>query len=306
MQRRDAITGCVGFAMGMAVCLCVLPARAGQITGDGHAGERKPELLLFHASGPLPSYEVATVKLLDPDTASSMVRLPPGGGLSPLSMRRYIMNAYGAFYAAQVVGGPEWLNKDAYVIRGKVPDELETAMQKMPGEERIEETREMEEGLLAERFHLKAHFETRVLPVYELVAAKGGLKISAVTAPPERKGGDAAPHGDAALAPGTMTTAVNSDGLRVLNGRAIRMQLLMRVIGGDLGDRPVVDHTGFTGYFDVSDFGWAPLGDASGASLPDADSLRMGLQEKLGIRVVEARDPIEVLVVDSIERPSPN
>jgi hypothetical protein len=87
--------------------------------------QSKAELLLFHPSGPLLSYEVATIKPLAPDVASVMVKLPPGVSLSPLSIRRYIMNAYGAIYA------PDWLNKDAYLIQGKIPDDLEPALQQM-------------------------------------------------------------------------------------------------------------------------------------------------------------------------------
>lgn len=275
--------------------------------GIAQTAQPKPELLLFHPPAPLPCYEVATVKPLDSDTASSMVRLPPGIFLSPLSIRRYIMNAYGAVYAPQVVGGPDWLNKDAYAIKGKVLDELESALQKMTREERIDQTRMMEQCLLADRFHLKAHFETRVLPVYELVPAKGGLKITGVPAPPERKPGDPpmSPRSDE-LAPGSLRTGFNSNGLRVLNARAIQMRMLARVIVGDIGDRPIVDHTGFTGYFDITDLTWAQLGDAGSNSEPDAPSIQGTLKEKLGIRVVPARDPIEILVVDSIERPTPN
>ena len=101
-------------------------------------------------------------------------------------------------------------------------------------------------------------------------------------------------------------TALNSNGLRVFNARAIKMQLLTRIIVGDIGDRPIVDHTGFTGYFDITDLTWAPLGDAGSTSEPDVSSIQGALKEKLGLRVVPARDPIEVLVVDSIERPTPN
>ncbi|MGA3242567.1 MAG: TIGR03435 family protein [Bryobacteraceae bacterium] len=268
----------------------------------------EPELLLFHASGPLLSYEVATVKPLAPDVASSVVRLPPGGSLSPLTIRRYIMNAYGAVYPPQIVGGPDWLNKDAYDIKGKVPDELESALQKMTREERIDKTRIMQQCLLADRFHLKAHFETRVLPVYELVPAKGGLKITEVHAPPETKPGDSPMRSrtDDPLPPGSSTTAINSNGLRVLNARAIKMQLLTRIIVGDIGDRPIVDHTGFTGYFDITDLTWAPLGDAGSTSEPDGSSIQGALKEKFGLRVVPTRDPIEVLVVDTIDRPTPN
>jgi uncharacterized protein (TIGR03435 family) len=276
--------------------------------GSAQTVQSKPELLLFHPPGPLPSYEVATVKPIDPETASTIVKLPPSGSLSPLSIRRYIMNAYGAIYAPQIVGGPDWLNKDAYRINSKVPDDIESAFQKMTREEHNDQTRMMEQSLLADRFHLKAHFETRVLPVYELVSDKAGLKITEVPAPLESKPGGPPMglHPGDPLPPGTMMTTVNNNGLRVLNGRAIKMQSLARVIGSDIGGRPIVDHTGFTGYFDVTDLTWAPLAEAGDTSEPDALSLPGALKEKLGIKIVPAKDPIEVLVIDSIERPTPN
>jgi uncharacterized protein (TIGR03435 family) len=268
-----------------------------------------PELLLYHTSGPLPSYDVATIKPLDPNTADRVVKLPPGTSLiNPLSIRRYTMDAYGAKYAAQIIGGPDWLNKESYVIHGKVPDDLEAALQKMTSQGGIDQNRSMQQSLLADRFHLKAHFETRVLPVYELAPAKGGLKITEVPAPPERKSGDppiSHRTGDP-LSPGTSVSSFNSDGLRVLNARAIKMQLLARIIGGDAGDRPIVDHTGFTGYFDIKDLTWAPLGDAGADSGPDAPSLIGALEKTLGIKLVPAKAAIEVLVIDHIEKPSEN
>ena len=188
----------------------------------------KPDLLLFHPSGPLLSYEVATINPVDSNTADRMIKLPPGISLNPLSIRRYIMDAYGAIYEAQVVGGPDWLNKDSYNIKGKVPDDIEAAQQTMKRDDRLNQTRTMQQSLLADRFHLKAHFETRVLPVYELVPAKGGLKITEVAAPPERKPGDPLPpppHPGGPLPPGTSMTMMNSDGLRVINARAIKMRV---------------------------------------------------------------------------------
>ncbi len=277
-------------------------------TGLAQTSQPTPELLLFHPSGPLAAYEVATIKPIDPNTADRVVRLPPGVSLSPLSIRRYIMNAYGATYPAQVVGGPDWLNKDAYDIKGKVPDNLEAAFQNMKFSDRLNQNRSMQQSLLADRFHLKAHFETRVLPVYELVPSKSGLKITAVPAPPEHKPGDPPVQmrpGDT-LPPGSSRTMFNSAGLRVLNARAIQMSLLARIVGPDAGDRPIVDHTGFTGYFDITDLTWAPLGDATAASTPDAPSLAVALEHSLGLKIVAAKAPIEVLVIDSIDRPSDN
>lgn len=275
---------------------------------SSQTNQPKPELLLFHPDGPYPSYEVATIKLLDPDAAASMVRLPPGATLSPLSIRRYIMNAYGAVYAAQVIGGPDWLNKDAYLINGKIPDDLAAALQKMTREQRIDRIRMMQQSLLADRFHLRAHFETRVLPVYELVPVKGGIKITPATAPPEPKPGDppVSTHSNGNLPPGTMMSTPKGDGGWVLNARAIKMSLLIRVIAGNISDRPIVDHTGFTGNFDITNLTWAPLTAAGAANTADAPSLIGALKDKLGLTIVPTKAPIEVLVVDSIDHPTAN
>ena len=297
------------FARHLATAFALLTLAGQAFIAPAQTAQPKPELLLNHPSTPQ-SYEVATIKPIDPDAAD---KLPPGAPrpVSPLNMRRYIMDAYGAMYPAQVVGGPAWLDKDAYNIKGKVPDDLETAMQKMKPDDQHDQYRAMQQSLLADRFLLKAHFETRVLPVYELVPAKGGLKITEVPAPPERKPGDPPPafHPGDPLPPGTMMTMMNSNGLRTVNARGVKMQGLARMIGGpvsEIGDRPVVDHTGFTGYFDIKDLTWAPIGNAGASDVPDAPSLAGALEKQLGIKFVPAKDPIEVLVIDSIDRPSEN
>jgi hypothetical protein len=142
----------------LAAAFALLTLAGPAFTGSAQIVQPKPELLLFHPSGAPLSYEVATVKPVDSNTADRVVRLPPGVTLSPLSIRRYIMDAYGTIYAAQVVGGPDWLNKDAYDINGKIPDDIEAAFQKMTFADKHDQTRMMQQSLLADRFHLKAHF----------------------------------------------------------------------------------------------------------------------------------------------------
>ena len=138
---------------------------------------------LYHPAAPLASYEVATIKPADPSTASAPVRVSSAAGPVRFSagvargdttIKNYILNAYGASQAsqAQIVGGPAWLASDVYTINGKVPDDLRAAMDKMSPEDRANQTRQMQQSLLADRFHLKAHFETRKLPLYELPPSK--------------------------------------------------------------------------------------------------------------------------------------
>jgi uncharacterized protein (TIGR03435 family) len=107
-----------------------------------------------------------------------------------------------------------------------------------------------------------------------------------------------------------MMTMMNSNGLRTTSGHAIKMEWLARTISfsgnSEVSDRPIVDHSGFAGCFDITDLTWAPLGNAGAASTPDAPSLTVALEEKLGIKLVPAKDPVEVLVIDSIDRPSEN
>ncbi len=298
-----AVFGLLAFAAPMTFAA----APAALLLAEFAQPQPHPELLLSHPSTPL-SYEVATIKPLDPEAAAGMIRLPPGASLSPLSIRRYLMDAYGATYAEQIVGGPDWLNKDAYLIHGKVPDDLEAVLQNMPYQQRIERNRAMQQSLLANRFHLTAHFETRILPVYELVPAKGGLKLTEVPAPPEHKPGDqpAPPRPGDKLPPGTSVSTFNSNGLHVLNGRAIKLDLLARIVGVDAGDRPIVNHTGFTGCFDVTNLTWAPLNEAVANGTLDAPSLSVAMERTLGIRIAPTKAPIEVLVIDRIERPSEN
>jgi uncharacterized protein (TIGR03435 family) len=304
---QSAVSAFAPIATVSATLLSDGPASALAFTGAAQA-QPSPELLLFHPSSPLPSYEVATIKPLDPNTADRVVKLPPGASLNPLSIRRYIMDAYGARYSAQIVGGPDWLNNDSYIVHGKVPDDFEAAPQKMTSQDRIDQNRGMQQSLLAGRFNLRAHFETRVLPVYALVPAKGGLKITEVPAPPEYKPGDPPirPGVGDPLPPGSSMGSFSSNGLRVLNARAIKMQLLARIVSGDAGDRPIVDHTGFTGCFDIKGLTWAPLGEATADNSPDVPSLIGAMEKTLGIKLVPTRAPIEVLVIDHIEKPSEN
>jgi uncharacterized protein (TIGR03435 family) len=77
-------------------------------------------------------------------------------------------------------------------------------------------------------------------------------------------------------------------------------------VTGSGSDRPVVDQTGFAGYFDIDGMKWAPLTSASPSDSPDLPTLDTALAETLGLRLVATKGPVEVVVIDSIDRPSEN
>ncbi len=275
---------------------------------------------VFHAAGPMPSYEVATIKRPDESTEQGRAffagyRAASGDGRGP-TIRHYIETAYGIpnHSEARVLGGPAWIGSDEYVIQGKVPDEIRETMQKMTPAEQANETRMMQQMLLQERFKLKVHFETREMPVFELVAAKGGLKIKEVSPPPPgplppRRAGEPLP-------PGSSMRGIGN-GHATMTAMATTMPAFINMMANqdDLDGRPIVDKTGFTGNFDVVGMTWAPSRVPPGTPFgfggtaspdPGGASLFTALEETLGMKLVPGKAQVEVVVIDSIERPSEN
>jgi uncharacterized protein (TIGR03435 family) len=231
----------------------------------------------------MPAYEVATIKPWD------------GNGFA-MPLRSYIQRAFGVSpnIAGRVIG-PDWINNARYVIQAKPPDAIVSAMQNMTIEERMKETHLMMQSLLADRFRLKAHFDTREMPVYELVLAKGGSKLKEDSDPTKRR------------------VAV---GESLIRATAAPISVILDALecAPDLGGREVVDRTGLTGTYDFS-LKWTPLqttaapGDGN-RSLSSADaggaSLFTAIEEQLGLKLVPAKGSAQVLVIDHIEQPSPN
>jgi uncharacterized protein (TIGR03435 family) len=258
---------------------------------------------ILHATAPLPSFEVATIKPRDP----KVMMMAPGPRDIVRSMgtaRGLVARAYNVTSATaqRVLGGPNWIDdndKASYVIEGKVPEDLYDQMQKMTADERFSQGNLMLQSLLADRFKLKVHFETRELPVYELVLAKGGSKLKENPNPAA---------GNAIIR--------NKGQLHELQGKALPMKVLIGMLMNPLevGGRMVVDKTGLTGVYDVV-FDWQPVQSSPGAGPdsampppPDAigPPLFEALEEQLGLKLVPAKDPIDVVVIDSIEHPSEN
>ena len=300
MNRLPNLGRCVA-ALGMCV------ACAGVAQGP-------PVVKAFHPDRPMPSYEVATIKPSD-----------PGGRFMGPTLRQYIAGAYGLprqmvmlsgqeNASSQLIGGPAWIDKDHYDIKGKPSDEQTEAMNKMPPEERAAQNRMMQQSLLAERFHLKVHVETREMPIFELVPAKGGLKITAVDPPPPPSGVPGPPPSPGGPMPAGATRVGLMNGAALIEARSTTMENFLGAIRGmapEIGGRPMVDMTGFKGNFDVKDFrflgpSFPQAAGNSNIDPPDVPSLSHALEEKLGIKLVATKGQVEVVVIDSIDRPTEN
>lgn len=150
----------------------------------------------------------------------------------------------------------------------------------------VRELRLMLQQLLADRFKLTLHHETKEIPVYELTVAKGGPKLPDPRPPADRHAVENLPR----IRDGSFVFEDNS-----LTEFAAKLSQLRGI------DRPVVDKTGITGYFDI-----VFKGAAAAQLQPDGPSLYTLIQEQLGLKLVGAKAPMDVIVVDHVEKPSDN
>ncbi len=270
------------------------------------------------------TFEVAAIK---PAARQAMRRIQGdwGGGpgtpdpgrirFTDMTLRMLIMRAYGA--QSFQVSGPSWMDSQPFDVIAKVPD----------GATR-EDAQMMLQNLLADRFRLKLHQESKEAPIYELVVAKGGHKIkeAAQTAAAPAEGAGGPPPGPPARdKAGLLRTPHGQLGIQAMgNGRmrmqgaAVTMARLTEILGMALG-RPVIDKTGLTGAYDVTlDFSPEGVGLGSKGPGPGAgggnpaeaprDSNDSGptiftaLQEKLGLKLESRKGAVHVLVVDSVEK----
>jgi uncharacterized protein (TIGR03435 family) len=137
----------------------------------------------------------------------------------------------------------------------------------------------MMQRLLAERFGMVAHRETRSMTAYVLLVDEAGLKMKMLPAEPP------------ASNPFSMTGAGS------LTGRKVTADMLATVLSNQMG-RPVTNKTGLVGVFDFT-LEWAPDGQVAGSS--ERPSLVTAIREQLGLRLVSQIQPVEVVVVDRVE-----
>jgi uncharacterized protein (TIGR03435 family) len=190
--------------------------------------------------------------------------------------------------ASQVVGGPAWLNSQGYDIEVK-PEANTDPKQWWP----------MWQTLLADQFKLKLHRETRELAIYNLTTATGGPKLppakeaGCVSFPPGTKPHQVPGKVDCGYVAGPFGRSTK--GPLHIEGRKVHIADLTRELALIL-DRPILDKTGFTGEFDLQ-LSFRPTD-------PNGPNIFAALEEQLGLRLVPAKGPVEVLVIDHAEEPA--
>ncbi len=199
----------------------------------------------------------------------------------------------------QISGGPDWINLDKYTVNAKIPDSLVASWnKKFNRAQHDEQMREMIRSLLADRFHLKVSHETKQLPVFALVVAKGGPKI--------------VPGKD----DGTLSrNDGHNEGWVEIEQMQIRpIGTLIQVLSRqpEVEGRKILDETGLTGEYTYT-LKWTrqrPLETQQSsepvASDPSAPPLWDALEQQLGLQLKSTKAPIDMIVIDHIEKPTPN
>ena len=258
---------------------------------------------VLHADSPLPSFDVATIRPSKGDSLRT-VRSASELQMRNVTVRYLIEQAFNIPWTNgskdRIRGGPAWIDSEHYDLDAKVAPEAAATLQQMPEEQRRRQMNLRLQTLLAQRLKLTVHFETHQEPVFGIVTAKNGPKL---------------------------TAASSAEGLQELgisvryNGQAAQMRAKGVTLGAlaawltgysEMGGQTVMDQTGLTQRYDFV-LNWTrerALSNGEGnreseASLADP-SLFTALQEQLGLKLVNTRGPIEIIVVESVERPSEN
>jgi uncharacterized protein (TIGR03435 family) len=218
-------------------------------------------------------FELATIKLFDPASPETSFHYDTRGGLKAqgTTLADLIRYAYD-LRDFQLSGASGWMSATRYSVVGK------GGQTNVP----LAVIRKRVQALLTERFQLALHRESKDMPIYALVLAKGGLKLHRNTST-DRPGGVGA-------------------GPSMFRGTAIPLDELARGLSGITG-RPVRNETGLDGLYDV-DLHWTP--DTAPADAPPGPSLYTALQEQAGLKLEAKRGPVDVMVIDRAERPSEN
>jgi uncharacterized protein (TIGR03435 family) len=232
------------------------------------------------------TYDVVSVKPSKPGNGMWWKSTKDGFSTGNAAVRSLLMNAYGVMMMDQIAGLPGWADSDTFDVEAKMDEETVAALEKLPKKEQSHEKDLMLQELLADRFKLKVHHETKELPVYALAIAKGGLKI--------KESQDAAGAG--------LTMRMGQNGGWQIDGHGMAIESLTMSLTNEVG-RLIVDKTGLTGKYDIT-LKWTP--DSQQGTADSGPSIFAALEEQLGLKLESTKGPVDTIVVDHVEKPQAN
>ena len=255
-----------------------------------------------------PQFEVASIKPAAPDARGTSVR-PIGNGVSigNMTLKEMIVLAY-RIQPFQVSGGPAWLDSVHYDITAK--------SENAP---KLDEIPRMIQALLADRFRLALHHESKELPIYAIVLGRKDGKLgpnlveskegSCTPVDPTKPPPPPKPGEPPLLGCGGMMTGL--DRLRAVGMRIAGLESLSSLLG-----RTVVDKTGLAGTYDMNAEWTLDDNQLANVTPPGAPrptppdnagpSIFTAFQEQLGLKLESQKGPVDILVIDRAEKPSEN
>lgn len=247
---------------------------------------------LMTADGKPMEFDVVSVKPNHTGAAAMNIVSPPmsdGVTITNMPPENILQWAFGIFLGDQISGLPGWARQERYDVIAKVSDEDVAAFRKVV--DPIQRA-PMLQKILVDHFNLKFHYEMKGLPVYALVIAKGGIKMAEI---------------QPAIGPNGMKDGGGRQvGRGMIRSMGQPMKPLVNALTKELG-RTVVDRTGLTGFYNFT-LHWTPAeGPAPAGETPEdtsAPSIFTAVQEQLGLKLEPAKAPVQVLVIDRLERPS--
>ncbi len=257
----------------VGLCFCqtgysqVTP-EASQMPSPGHAVQA-------------PAFDVSTVKPSQSLSGASLRPTPDGYIANGITLRQLVQIAYSFFNNQFVIGGPPWADSDKFDLEAKFDASHAASTKTLTDQQRIE----LLQPVLAERFQLKLHKEKKAFPVYNLVPAKGGLKFKVSLKPAGTECAIQAGQGAYVIASCTMKEFAEH----------------MWYPAG----RTVIDKTGLTERYDF-ELHWTPDNTPPNSPNADGPSIFTAVQEQLGLRLEPGTAPLDVLIIDSAEKPTPN
>ena len=250
------------------------------------------------AQSDAPRFDVASVKPNLGSSGTSTWWLQPSGRLvaTNSSLRQLIVNAYDVTHD-RLLGGPDWIGSDRFDVLASAPaDTSESTMQTLL------------QTLLADRFKLVLRREAREMAVYSLVIAQNDGRSGKALRPVDCKTDSKAVvrKGDAPACSWLLTRQPGT-GMSTYQSGGVNLDELAKTLTQRVG-RPVINRTGLAGEFQF-ELSWLQdmqAAAAAPAAANDGPSLFTALQEQLGLKLESSRGPVELLVIESVERPTSN